>query len=120
MDRVCVNGLRLAAVVGVFEWERAAPQLLTVNLEMAVDVAAAAARDDVAATVDYGAVAAALVEHCQQRQYRLIETLAEALAATVLEKFAVAGVRLELIKQVKVAGAGVFDAAVRIERGHWA
>jgi dihydroneopterin aldolase len=51
---------------------------------METDIAAAAAADDVAQTVDYGAVAREVLEWGTQRQFRLIETLAVGIADAVL------------------------------------
>ena len=49
-------GLRLPASVGVLPEERERPQPLEVDLDVDVDLGAAGASDDLADTVDYGAV----------------------------------------------------------------
>ena len=56
-DKVIVKDLRIRATVGVNRWEQAGPQVVAVDLEIAVDAAEAAKTDDISATVDYKKVA---------------------------------------------------------------
>ncbi len=116
MDWICIEGLRLQAVIGVYRWERALRQPLRLELELAFDIGAAAASDDIADALDYGEVAAAVSEFAQQSRFQLVEALAEAIAELVLQRFAVAGVKVRLAKPVSVGAAGNFNAIVRIER----
>jgi 7,8-dihydroneopterin aldolase/epimerase/oxygenase len=116
MDQVCIEGLRVAVLIGVYPWERAAPQQLTVDLALTFDCRPAARTDDLAAAVDYGAVAAAVVECCAQSRFQLVEALAEACAARLLEAFPAQAVRIAVRKRVNVPHAGAFDAVVRLER----
>lgn len=117
MDRVCLRALKLPAVIGVHAWERATTQVLTANVEMLVDVAEAARRDNIEAAVDYAAVAQALASVARESGFQLLEALAGALAERVLSDFPVHGVRVELLKSVKVDAVGAFDAVAIIERG---
>lgn len=119
MDRVCLRAVKLPARIGVHAWEQAMTQVLTANVEMRVDVAAAARRDDIEAAVDYAAVAQTLVAVARESRFRLLEALTEALADRVLSDFPVSGVRVEVSKAVKVEAAGTFDAVAVIERGEW-
>src|SRR5689334_69539 len=57
-DTVSIRDLRVATVIGVYDWERETEQTLVFGVDMAADVAAAAARDDIADALDYSAVAA--------------------------------------------------------------
>ena len=43
--------------LGVYEWERRSPQTVWLDVELAIDAARAAARDDVRKAVDYAALA---------------------------------------------------------------
>jgi dihydroneopterin aldolase len=42
-DKVSIRDLRVAAVIGVYEWERECEQVLVFTVDMAADVAKAAA-----------------------------------------------------------------------------
>lgn len=84
MDHIRLGGLRLVGTHGVLAEERTRAQPFEVDLDLSVDLGAAARSDDLADTVDYGAVvdaAAAVVEgaHCA-----LLERLAGCIADDVL------------------------------------
>ncbi|MCS4505277.1 Dihydroneopterin aldolase [wastewater metagenome] len=115
MDSVFIEGLELRARIGVWDWERALNQRLRLDLELAADVAAAAASDELADAVSYADVAAWLVEAAGASDFRLLEALAEHLADGVRTRFGVSWLRLSLTKPGAVAGAR--GVGVRIERG---
>ena len=85
-DRILVRGLRVLGTHGVLPAEAARPQPFAIDLELRVDLAAAAASDRLEDTVDYGRVAeraASVVSSGPPRQ--LIESLAAAVATAVLD-----------------------------------
>jgi len=114
-DLVCVRGLELDTVIGVYGWEREVRQRLVVDLEMAWDMAPAAASDAVEHALDYAAVSSALRDYAAAQSFQLIETLAEGLAGLVLQDFGVPWLRLRLSKPGAVVEAR--DVGVVIERG---
>lgn len=114
MDTVSVRDLRVSAVIGVHDWERETEQDLVFAVDMAADVAGAAARDDLADTIDYSAAARAVKTVVVEGKFKLIETAAERVAQRLIDDFALAWVRVEVVKQVPAEG---FAAAVTIERG---
>jgi 7,8-dihydroneopterin aldolase/epimerase/oxygenase len=82
-DRIELRGLRVLARVGVLPGEREQDQPLEIDLDLVVDLAAAGASDDLADTVDYGAVCGA-VQAAAQEHVDLLERLAEIVAEAVL------------------------------------
>jgi 7,8-dihydroneopterin aldolase/epimerase/oxygenase len=117
-DTVSVRELRVPAVIGVHDWERSAEQVLTLAIDMAVDVARVAARDDVADAVDYSAVAALVTRVVQDGEFQLIESAAERVAGQILAAFPVAWVRVEVAKPIAAdGGTGAYTAVIRVERG---
>ena len=56
-DRIMLRELRLECVIGVGEDERCQPQELLLDLELEVDLSLPGRTDDLADTVDYGALA---------------------------------------------------------------
>lgn len=115
MDIVFIRELRADAVIGVYDWERKLRQTLVLDLEMAWDNRPAAAGDDVGRALDYAAVSARLIAHIEDSSCQLLETLAEQLAALLLEEFSVPWLRLRLSKPGAVLQAR--DVGVQIERG---
>ena len=112
-DYVSVRDLAVAAVIGVHPWEREIEQTLVVSVDMAADVARAAASDDLADALDYSAVAARIAAVLRDGKFRLIETAAERVAERLLAEFPVSSLRLEVRKPI---AAGGYTAAVTIER----
>jgi dihydroneopterin aldolase len=83
-DRIEVRGLRVVAVHGVLDEERARPQPFELDVDVWLDASAAAASDRLADTLDYGALVLSLAEETRTRSFALLEALADHLAATVL------------------------------------
>ncbi|WP_159841910.1 dihydroneopterin aldolase [Nocardia sp. CY41] len=83
-DRIELRGLRAYGHHGVFEHERRDGQEFLVDLTVWVDFALAAASDDLAATVDYGALAERAVRIVQGEPRDLIETVVSEIADDVM------------------------------------
>lgn len=115
MGIVYLRDLRVETIVGIFEWERTTRQVVSLDLEMAADVAAAAATDSIEDALDYKAISKRLIEFVSASGYQLVETLAEHVAAIVREEFGVPWVRVTLSKPGAIRGAS--DVGVVIERG---
>lgn len=115
MDIIYLHDLRIDTVIGVFDWERRIRQSVILDLEMGADIRRAAASDRLTDTLNYKAVAKRLIEFVGASDFQLVETLAERVAALVLEEFGVPWLRLRVNKQGAVRGAR--DVGVIIERG---
>ena len=115
MDVIYIRDLRIDAVIGVYDWERRVKQTLVFDLEMASDIRRAAETDEIEDTLNYKAVAKRVIQYVSESEYRLVETLAEKVAAMILAEFDVPWLRLQLNKQGAVRGAR--DVGVVIERG---
>ncbi len=83
-DRISLVGLRAFGRHGVLDHERRDGQEFVVDAVLWLDTRPAAAADDLALTVDYGAVAARLAAIVSGEPVALIETLAGRLAAACL------------------------------------
>jgi dihydroneopterin aldolase len=84
-DRIFVSRIECVAHVGVGDEERRLPQQLWVDVEVWTDVRRPASTDAIEDSVDYGQIVARTVEIGSQREYRLLEALAERIARAVLE-----------------------------------
>jgi dihydroneopterin aldolase len=112
-DYVSVRDLSVSAVIGVHPWEREIEQTLLVSVDMAADVRAAAASDDLADALDYSAVAETIAAVLREGKFRLIETAAERVAGRLLADFPLSWLRIELRKPI---AADSYTAAVTVER----
>ena len=61
LDRVTLTGIRARGRHGAFPAERELGQLFVVDVSCGLDLTAAATTDDLARTLDYGVLAAAVV-----------------------------------------------------------
>ena len=115
MDTIYIRELRIQTIIGVFDWERATKQTVSLDLDMAADVSTAAVHDDIAHTLDYKAVAKRLIQFVGESEFKLVETLAERVCEVVMQEFNVSWVRLRVNKRGALRGAG--DVGVIVERG---
>ena len=112
-DRILIDSLELSSFIGVPGDERAIAQRLTVNLVLEPSRDFTALGDALENTVDYFRVCAEVKALALARPRRLIETLAEDLAALLLTRFALRAVEIELRKYILSDAAFV---AVKIRR----
>ena len=97
-DQIIIRGLRIACHVGVPDEERVQSQELLVHVTLFPVASAQPLEDDIQRTVDYYAVSLRLEAIAKKKPRKLIETLAEDFAATVLAEFLVSQVTIEIEK----------------------
>ena len=115
-DRLVIERLEFQGYCGVTETERTTPQPMAIDLELAFDMTAAAAQDDLARTVDYTKVSERVIAVAQSNQFHLLETLAERLAGAILAEFPVSEVDL-WVRKLKPPVKGVRESVgVKITR----
>ncbi len=113
-DTVSIRDLRVSTVIGVYDWERETEQDLIFAVDMAADVAKAAAHDGIAVALDYSAVANAVRSVVIAGRFQLVETAAERVAERLRDDFGLAWVRVEVAKPIPSEG---YTAVITIERG---
>ncbi len=112
MDTIFLKELRVEAVIGVFEWERRVRQTVLIDLELAVDAAAAAAGDNLSDTLDYKAIAKRVKGFAESTPCQLIETLAHKIAGILLDEFGVTQAQVVVSKPGAVRGSKTVGVAV--------
>ena len=115
MDKIFLDELKVDTIIGIWEWERRIRQTVVIDIEMSADIAKAAATDDVADTLNYKSVAKRVQTFVADSSFKLVETLAERIAAIIREEFAVAWVRVRVNKPGAIRGSKA--VGVMIERG---
>lgn len=83
-DCIELRGLRVVATCGVLPEEQARRQPFEIDLDLRADLGDAGRRDDLAATVDYGAVCDAIATLVAVERFALMEALAERIAQDLL------------------------------------
>lgn len=115
MDKIFLRDLRVETIVGIWDWERAVPQTVSIDLEMAADAGQAAARDTIEATLDYKGVSKRITTFVAESRFQLIETMAEGIADIITREFQVPWVKVAVHKPWAVRGSR--DVGIVIERG---
>jgi 7,8-dihydroneopterin aldolase/epimerase/oxygenase len=115
-DRIELLGLRARGFHGVLEHERRDGQVFVVDVGLDVDTTAAAASDDLADTVDYGALAEHVAAVVTGEPVDLIETLAQRIADVCLQDARVRAVDVAVHKPSAPVTVPVEDVVVRIRR----
>ncbi len=115
-DRIALRGLTAFGHHGVLPHERAIGQTFTVDAELELDLAAAGASDELADTVDYGALSAALAAVVRDERYDLIERLATRLCEVCLADARVIAVTVTVHKPHAPVPVPVADVTVTLRR----
>ncbi len=100
MDQIIIQDLEVLYRVGVPDQERAQPQRLLLTVELEHDFTLAAQADDLEKTIDYYRLSRRLIAFGEDREWKLIETLAVHLAAMILREFKPGRVAVEVKKFV--------------------
>jgi dihydroneopterin aldolase len=83
-DRIAVRGMLFLARHGVTLDERLEPQPFEVDVELHKDLSGASSSDELADTIDYSALFGLVGTIVEGQSFRLIESLAGAIADAVL------------------------------------
>lgn len=116
MDRIRLVGLTLTGCHGLLREERERAQPFRVDVDLELDLAAAARSDDLSDTVDYGALTEALARVVREESYRLLERLAGRLAEVCVTEPKVIAATVEVAKLRPPVAEVLEAAAVRITR----
>jgi dihydroneopterin aldolase len=104
MNTIFIQDLRLSTRIGIYDWERALPQTLKLDLELGLASDQAFRSDDFNDALEYAA------EH----GYQLMERFAQGIADIVLGEFPATWVRVRVAKLSALPG--VKEIGVAIER----
>jgi dihydroneopterin aldolase len=116
-DRITLTGLRASAFHGVLEHERANGQLFLIDVVVHLSLREAGASDELAQTIDYGELASRVVSAVESDPVDLIETVAERIAALVLEYPAATMTEVTVHKPSAPITVPFDDVSVTITRG---
>jgi FolB domain-containing protein len=118
-DQITLKRVEFQTHIGVSTEERKALQPIEVDLELdypPTTLGRAADTDDIAQIVDYTAVVGRVIQTGTERDYCLLETLAERLSEMLLKEFAVESVRLWVRKPAHALNGVRGSVGIRMER----
>lgn len=117
-DRVVLNGIVGRGHHGVYEFERDQGQDFVVDVACSMDLRAAAGSDDLADTIDYSALATAVVADIERDPVNLIEVLADRIARTCLRNPRITTATVTVHKPHAPMPVRVDDVAVTLTRSN--
>lgn len=115
MDIIFLGGLEIKTIIGIYDWERETQQTVVLDIEMACDIAKAAATDDIQYALDYKKVSKRIIGFVEASQFFLVEKLAVEIVNIIQNEFGVPWVKLTLNKKGAISGAS--DVGLIVERG---
>ena len=118
MDRIFIKKLEVFAHHGVLPEENALGQKFVVSAALYADLRNAGKSDNLAETLDYGRICVDIKKYVEDNAFKLIETVAEGLAARLLASNpSLRRVRLEVEKPWAPVALHLEAISVEIERG---
>jgi 7,8-dihydroneopterin aldolase/epimerase/oxygenase len=105
LNRIFVSGFTIEAEVGCFRHEHGVTQPLVFDVSCDLDAAMRPRDDDLASVVDYDGVVSAIRAVLAGGHIKLVETVAERLAALLLDDPRVRSCRIRIAKPKAVDGA---------------
>ena len=116
-DRIVLRRMVFEGRHGVPDEERREPQPIEVTVALEVDLAAAGRADDLDRSVDYAAVFDLVRRIVEERSFRLLEAIAETVAAEILAAHAPVRAVTVSVDKPRVPLAGRIESAgVEIHR----
>ena len=97
-DKIFLQGLEAFCIIGTLSRERQKKQPVLIDLEFSAPVRAPAQTDDLKKALDYKKIASYTTSFVAQSRFYLLETLAERLAETLLQKFPIKHICLRVSK----------------------
>ncbi|MDQ2994534.1 MAG: dihydroneopterin aldolase [Pseudomonadota bacterium] len=114
-DQVFVRGLVVDTIIGVLPHERTTRQPLEIDLQLSMDIDAAAQSDDLKDALDYAQLSERLSAYVRSTNFQLIERLAHEIINWLWQYPAIAHIALELRKPQALLTAQT--VGIRLARG---
>lgn len=116
VDRVSLRNMVFYTYNGVFAAEKELGQHLAIDLDLYLDLSSAGAADELETTVNYVEVYTLVRDILEERQFNLIETIAEVIADELLAAHDLQAVTVRVRKLHPPLGGPVDYAEVEVTR----
>jgi 7,8-dihydroneopterin aldolase/epimerase/oxygenase len=112
VDKLFLHELRVEAIIGFWEWERRVKQIVSIDLEIATDARAAARVDSVEAALNYERLAQRVLDFVGASEFKLVESLAEAVAQIAVTEFGAPWVKVSVAKPGAIPRARIVGVVI--------
>lgn len=116
MDEIKIEGIKGFGYHGLFAEEKTNGQEFIVDVILHADLKKAGESDEIAATIDYGAVAVRIKELIETGSFNLIERLASVIAENLKSEFDLEAVTVTVHKPHAPVDLDFKDISVTIRR----
>ena len=114
-DRILLEGIQIPAALGVTAAERRMRRPVLLDLEVERDLRRAGRTDRIGDTLHYKRIFEIVEDVAGNQAHKLVEALAERIAAAVMDKFDADAITVTVRKPKPIAGV-LEHAGVRIRR----
>jgi dihydroneopterin aldolase len=87
MDIIFIHELKIKTLIGIYPWERKVAQTIQLDIEIALPTSKACQTDNFEDALDYASIINRINESLSQKQFSLLEALAEHIAQIILTEF---------------------------------
>lgn len=115
MPCLSIHRLPISATIGAYDWEQQIQQTLYLDLELELDILAAAKSDQLEQALDYAALASGLTEFVQAHPCRLLEALVAQIHRYLSWHYPAADFCFTLTKPHAIPGAS--GVSLKIKKG---
>lgn len=104
-DVIVIDGLRVDAVIGVYDWERAMTQAIIIDMALFTDIMAVAQTQDLSKGVNYKAVCEQVSDWVKTEKFELLESLVEVVSKRLLDSLPISKITIKAIKPNAITAA---------------
>lgn len=94
MDIVYISDLKVDMVIGIFDWECCICQIVSLDLEMVIDICKVVVSDYIEDVLDYKSIGKWVIQFIEDSDFQLVEILVEWVVDVVCEEFGVVWLKL--------------------------
>jgi dihydroneopterin aldolase len=115
MDTIFISELKIETLIGIYEWEKAVPQTIQLDLEIGLRGEHAAKSGKIGDTIDYSRVVARIEKLFKDEHFLLLEKAGEAIADVIVGEFKAPWIKVCIAKLAPLRN--VRKLGIIIERG---
>ncbi len=115
MDIIFISELKIETLIGIYEWEKAVPQTIQLDLEVGLRGEHAAKSGKIGDTIDYSRVVGRIEQLFKDEHFLLLEKAGEAIADIIVREFKAPWVKVSIAKLAPLRN--VKKLGIVIERG---
>ena len=116
LDKIFISELKVKTKLGVPAWERMVAQTIILDIEIGYDLSKSCKSDNIADTIDYGAVVARIHETLKEHNFQLVEALAEHVCQMIFKEFKAESVKIKVAKPAILPGLKALGVVIERKR----